>query len=148
MTHDLKVIASFWHQNVAVHIKSYPYTTFHNDIITPSWKTTLNLILNQNSNIKFHNENSKSMTHDLRFIASFWYQNVAVHITSYPYTRFYNDITTPSWKTSVNLLGRTDGRMDWRTDPQTEELYARPALQAGHNKLIRVIGVDCDFKKS
>ena len=46
MTHDLKVTASFWHQNVAVHITSYPYTTFHNDIITPSWKTTLNLILN------------------------------------------------------------------------------------------------------
>ena len=53
------------------------------------------------------------MTHDLKVTASFSHQNVAVHITSYPYTTFYNDITTPSWKTSLNLLGRTDVPCRW-----------------------------------
>ena len=46
MTHDLKDAASFSHQNVAVHVTSYPYTKFHKDNITPSLKTTLNLNIN------------------------------------------------------------------------------------------------------
>ena len=36
MTNDLKVAASFLHQNVAVPITSYPCANFHEDIITPS----------------------------------------------------------------------------------------------------------------
>ena len=32
-------------------------------------------------------------------------------------------------------MGRTYGRTDGRMDPQTEEQYARPALQAGHKNM-------------
>ena len=73
------------------------------------------------------------MTHDLKVAASFSHQNIVVHNSSYPYTKFHTDIITPSSKTTLNLninFVRTDGR----TDAQTEELYARPALQAGHKK--------------
>ena len=74
------------------------------------------------------------MTHDHKVAASFLHQNVAVPITSYPCTKFHTDIIAPSSKTTLNLnlnLVRTDGR----TDAQTEELYARPALQAGHKNI-------------
>ena len=89
------------------------------------------------------------MTHDHKVAASFLHQNVAVPITSYPCTKFHTDIIAPSSKTTLNLNlnlvrtdgrtdgqtdGRTDRRTDGRTDAQTEELYARPALQAGHKK--------------
>ena len=80
------------------------------------------------------------MTHDHKVAASFLHQNVAVPITSYPCTKFHTDIIAPSSKTTLNLnlnLVRTDGRTDGRTDAQTEELYARPALQAGHKKQIK-----------
>ena len=96
MTLDLKVAASLSHQNVAVPITSYPCTKFHSDIITPSSKTTLNLNLNRNLKSKFPYRKSKSMTHDLKVAASFSHQNVAVPITSYPCTKFHDDVITPS----------------------------------------------------
>ena len=36
MTHDLKVAASFLHQNIVVHITNYSCTKFDTVILTPS----------------------------------------------------------------------------------------------------------------
>ena len=74
------------------------------------------------SNIQFLSGNLNSMTHDLKVAASFSHQNIVVHNSSYPYTKFHTDFTTPSSKTTLNLninLVWTDKWTDGRTDRRT-----------------------------
>ena len=76
---------------------TYLYTKFHDHIITPSSKTTFNLNLNLYAKIsKKEQRNSKSMNHEFKVIASFLKWNAAVHIMTYPYTKFHDHMITPS----------------------------------------------------